>query len=144
MQEFMWWRPAPHQHRNTRATEFPLAHSQDAKWWTMLSIRSLCSNPWQKKTRATKNKPHIIYPGAARGYRKRSACRCNCHASFRPVFSKKISSRLLHIRMMMMMIVIHGALMVKSSDITIQNNCSFVTSTYETALKGYDQLIYTT
>ena len=36
-------------------------------------ICSLFSNSWQKETRATKDKIHIVHPEAARGYRNTEA-----------------------------------------------------------------------
>ena len=40
------------------------------KWRTMQEICSLCSNSWQKKTRETKDKLHIVHPEAARDTEK--------------------------------------------------------------------------
>ena len=107
MQESMRWRtPSPGQPlMNTvrqRQLRFPWAHPQDARWWTMQEICSLSSNSWQKETRVTKDKLHIVHPEADRGYRKWSAFRYNCLASFRLLSLEKICSHLLFSRMIIM------------------------------------------
>ena len=94
--------PAPHQHCKTAPTVFPWAHPHDARWRTMQEICSLSSNSWQKETRVTKDKLQIVHPEAARGYRKWSAFRYNCLASFRSLSLEKICSHLLFSRMMIM------------------------------------------
>ena len=66
---------------------------------------ALYNNSWQKETRATKDKQHIVHPEAAGGYRKWSAFKCNCLASFRSLFLEKICSHLLHNQMIMMMMM---------------------------------------
>ena len=91
--------PAPHQHFKTA---FLWAHPQDARWWTMQEICSLSSNSWQKETRVTKDKLHIVHPEADRGYRKWSAFRYNCLASFRSLSLEKICSHLHFSRMITM------------------------------------------
>ena len=85
-----------------RQLRFAWAHPHDARWWTMQEICSLSSNSWQKETRVTKDKLHIVHPEADRGYRKWSAFRYNCLASFRSLSLLKICSHLLFSRMIIM------------------------------------------
>ena len=65
-----------------------------------------CSNSWQKETRATRDKLHIVYIQKLLGDTRLSASRCNCLASFRSLFLEKICSHLLRSRMVMMMMMI--------------------------------------
>ena len=59
--------PAPYRHCKTEPSAFLRAHPQDARWWTMQKIMSSCFNSWQKETRVTKDKLHILHPEAAWG-----------------------------------------------------------------------------
>ena len=67
----------------------------------MFSLFQLMAD--QKKTRSTGDKLHILCPEGAGGHRKWSVSRHHCFFSYRLVYLKKVCSRLLRSRIMMMM-----------------------------------------